>query len=375
MRILTLNHEYPPIGGGGGQASKEIIEGLIKKGHEVTLITAHYKGLPKQETSQNLRILRVFSFRKYPYRIGVLGMGVYIISAIFSGLKTIRHWSPVIIHAHFAVPAGAAAYVLHKLTGIPYVLTVHLGDVPGGVPEKTKKWFRWIYPFTTVIWQGASVVIAVSQFTASLAQQHYLVTPRVIPNGIAIDERKKVDSVNHPAEIVFAGRFVPQKNIPAILDILNSVRELDWHCDLIGDGPLFQWTKAEVERLGLGNKITLTGWLTVEEVEQYLNKSDILLMPSLSEGLPVVGLQALSRGLAIIATNVGGFNDLVENGENGYLAELNQVAELKSSLHGLLESPEKLLSARRKSLALAHKFEISSICDQYEKIFKEVAKE
>ena len=68
-------------------------------------------------------------------------------------MKLAREWKPDLIHVHFAVPAGALAWILRRLTGIPYVLTAHLGDVPGGVPEKTGRWFRWIYPFTPPIWK------------------------------------------------------------------------------------------------------------------------------------------------------------------------------------------------------------------------------
>ncbi|NJN80291.1 MAG: glycosyltransferase [Anaerolineales bacterium] len=91
--------------------------------------------------------------------------------------------SPNIIHTHFAVPAGALAFVLSKLTGVPYILTAHLGDVPDGVPEKTAHWFRWLKPFTKPIWQNAKKVIAVSEFTRQLALKHYPVEICVIPNG------------------------------------------------------------------------------------------------------------------------------------------------------------------------------------------------
>jgi Glycosyltransferase len=374
MRILTLNHEYPPIGGGGGQACKDIITDLKARGNEFVLITAYFPGMQKEEVSPHLRILRVFSLRKSPYRVGFLGMGFYILSAISSGLAIIHHWKPDVIHAHFAVPAGAAAYVLHKFTGVPYILTVHLGDVPGGVPEKTQKWFRWIYPFTILIWKNASSVVAVSQFTASLAEQHYSISPQIIPNGIVLKTGKKINTTNHPPQIIFAGRFVTQKNLPAIVDILHSIKDLDWQCNLIGDGPLFQWVKDKIELYGLADRVTLTGWLKPEEVQEFMNHSDILLMPSFTEGLSIVGLQALSYGLAIIATKVGGFNDLVENNENGFLSDVNEVAELGTALRNLLESPSLLLKARRKSLNMAQRFEIGSICDEYENLFKEIIK-
>jgi len=70
MRILILNHEYPPIGGGGGQAAQDIARELTRRGHEITILTAHLKGLPLDETVENIRILRLPSLRKYPYQAG-----------------------------------------------------------------------------------------------------------------------------------------------------------------------------------------------------------------------------------------------------------------------------------------------------------------
>jgi len=129
-----------------GRRLRNIARELTRRGHEITILTAHLKGLPLDETVENIRILRLPSLRKYPYQAGFQAMSMYILAAIRAGLPLIHHWRPDIIHVHFAVPAGAAAWTLSRLTGIPYVLTAHLGDIPGGVPEKTGGWFRW-FPF------------------------------------------------------------------------------------------------------------------------------------------------------------------------------------------------------------------------------------
>ena len=72
--------------------------------------------------------------------------------------------------------------------GFPIYLTAHLGDVPGGVPEKTDKWFRWVAPFIPPIWNRAKRVAAVSIFTKNLALQRYPVPIQVIPNGVSTNE-------------------------------------------------------------------------------------------------------------------------------------------------------------------------------------------
>jgi L-malate glycosyltransferase len=369
MRILVLNHEYPPIGGGGGQACKNLADELVRRGHELTILTAHFRGLPREEGSPQLRIVRLPSLRKYPFKVGFLGMSVYILASIIQGLRTIRQWKPQMIHAHFAVPAGASAFVLHKLTGIPYILTVHLGDVPGAVPEKTDRWFRWIFPFTIPVWKNASKVIAVSDFTAALARDHYPIKPVVIPNGIPLDPYGGSPSPHQPPGIVFAGRFVPQKNLFVFLEILDSVRDLDWNCVMLGDGPLFDVVVARARELGLSDRISFPGWVNPEVLALYFEQADLLLMPSLSEGLSVVGVQALASGLAIFASNIGGFSGLVVNDQNGFLADVDDLSQFKKSTRVFLENPQMLLKARLLSKEMVCKFDIRSVADQYEMIF------
>jgi glycosyltransferase involved in cell wall biosynthesis len=373
MRVLVLNHEYPPIGGGGGQACKNIIDELIQRGYETTLITAHYKDLLKEETSGNPRIFRVPSLRKYPFRVGLFGMGAYIFNSVLLGLKIIREWKPQIIHVHFAVPAGFAAFVLHTFTRIPYILTVHLGDVPGGVPEKTDRWFRYIFPFTKPIWKNAAEIAAVSAFTGSLAKKHYTIEPRIIPNGMRINPTDPILKLNTPPTIVFAGRFMPQKNLLVFIDILNSVQDLNWKCVMLGDGPLFQSVSEKIKELSIADRFALPGWVNTTDVITTFRKSDILLMPSLSEGLSVVGVQALVAGLAIIANNVGGFTDLVESNENGFIAEIGDVAALTTAMRRYLSNPDSLLKARQKSLIFARKFDIRQVVDSYEEIYARYA--
>ena len=374
MRVLILNHEYPPVGGGGGQAAQDIARELNRRGHEITILTAHLKDLPRDEMVDNIRILRLRSLRKHPYQAGFLAMGFYILAAIRAGLHLIHRWHPDIIHVHFAVPAGAAACVLSRLTGIPYVLTAHLGDIPGGVPEKTGRWFRWVFPFTIPIWHGAARIATVSNYTCSLIRRHYAVNPVVIPNGINMEmlnpERLPV---HRPPVVIFAGRFMPQKNLVELVETLALVQDLPWKCIMLGDGPLLDEVKRTINTRGLDRRFSLPGWVTTDEVIGYLAQSDLLFMPSLSEGLSVVGLQALAMGLAIVASRAGGNVDLVEPGYNGFLADPDDREALSNALRSLLSNRNALQNARRASRALAPRFNIRTVVDRYETLFQEIA--
>ncbi|MFN8387110.1 MAG: glycosyltransferase family 4 protein [Anaerolineales bacterium] len=373
MRILVLNHEFPPIGGGGGRAAESICQALAKRGHEIKVLTSHFNDLPREEQRDGFDIIRIPTLRTQPFRASFLSMVVYVLSGLWAGLRLVRLFRPDVIHVHFAVPAGALAWMLSRLTTVPYVLTAHLGDVPGGVPEKTGDWFRWIFPTTRWIWRDASARVAVSEYTRSLALKHYNEEVLVIPNGIDVDgENQSSIRVNNPPVIIFAGRFMEQKSPLQIIETLNEIKDLPWKCVMIGDGPLMPDVKKSMEELGLGDRFILTGWITPDEVMKQFEQSDILFMPSLSEGLPVVGVQALSKGLAIVASRVGGFVDLVDEGRNGYLVEVGNSEGFKSKLQELLTNPSRLLSLRQASLEKAKSFEITKIAEQYEKIFIEI---
>ncbi|MCC6298135.1 MAG: glycosyltransferase family 4 protein [Anaerolineales bacterium] len=374
MRILVLNHEFPPIGGGGGRAAESICAELAKRGHEIIVLTSHLKNLPREEERDGYRIIRIPSLRTLPFRASFLSMTAYVLSGLLAGLRLVRLFRPDVIHVHFAVPAGALAWALSKVTGISYVLTAHLGDVPGGVPEKTGGWFRWVFPLTRSIWHSARARVAVSEFTRGLALKQYAEEILVIPNGIEVNSAKPSSiEINKPPTIVFAGRFMEQKSPLQVVQTLNELKDLAWKCIMIGDGPLMPDVKKSIAELGLEDRFALSGWVTPDEVMEQFGKSDILFMPSLSEGLPVVGVQALAKGLAIVASRVGGFVDLVDENRNGYLIEVDDKGGFKTKLQELITNPSRLLSLRQASLEKAKAFEISHIAEQYEKIFIRIA--
>ncbi len=371
MKILVLTYEYPPIGGGGGRVAQDLCQGLAARGHEVQVLTAHHRGLPFEQRQGDVLVRRLVSGRKQAFKAGLGAMAGYVAAAVWHGTALTRRWKPDVIHTHFAVPSGAAAWAVSKLTGVPYLLTAHLGDVPGGVPEKTGRWFRFIYPFTPPIWKGAAAIAAVSGHTQRLAQQSYPVRVQVIPNGVDL---RLLDpgliALNDPPRIVFAGRFQPQKNPLQIVRTLSALRDLPWQCDLIGDGPLRPAVEAEIAACGLGARIHLPGWVAPEEVLDWYRRSDILFMPSLTEGLPVAGVQALALGLALVVGRAGGFVDLVDEGRNGFLSDASAPAGFERGLRQLLSDPAGLLAARQASREIARRFDLDKVVDAYEQLLQ-----
>ncbi len=371
MRILTVIYEFPPVGGGGGKVAEDICRKLASRGHEVGVLTAHWGDLPREEVRHGVRIWRIPSLRRWPYKGDMRAMLGYVLAAVPAGLRIIRRWQPDVLHTHFAVPSGAAAYALSRLTGLPYLLTAHLGDVPGGVPEKTDRWFRWVFPFTIPIWRRAAHIVAVSAFTRDLARRHYGVDVQVIPNGVdtALLNPGEI-RVGNPPRILFAGRLSPQKNVPGLVRILGRVRDLPWTATVVGDGPQRAEVEAEIARLGLEERVAMPGWVSPDAVVEHMRESDILLMPSLSEGMPVVGVQALATGLALVVSDIGGFADLVRNGENGFLCPVQDEAVFAERLRSLLCSPDRLQAFRVASREHARHFDLEHIAAAYDAVLQ-----
>lgn len=373
MRILVLIHEYPPVGGGGGKAAMDICRGLARRGHEIRVLTSHLPGLPREEVIDGVRVTRVPSGRRVPHKAGLGAMLGFVLAGFIRALRLTRSWKPDLLHAHFAVPAGPIAWGLQRIRKIPYLLTVHLGDIPGGAPEKTASWFRWIYPLTPPIWREAAWVVAVSQFSRDLALRRYPVDIQVIPNGIetgALDPGAIEPGA--PPVVAFAGRFVPQKDPLTLVSALLALGDLPWRCVLMGDGELRSQMQAAIQASRLAERFEFTGWVSPEKVLRRFASCDILFMPSRSEGLPVTGLQALAMGLAIVASRVGGFTELVDEGRNGCLAEPGDLTGFTQALRELLSDPALLRRFREASLIKARAFDLEAVAQAYHQVVQSV---
>lgn len=372
MRILCLNYEYPPVGGGGGRIAHRINAELVRRGHQVRVQTAGMRHLPSSEMVEGVEIFRTESFRKKEDTCTVPEMALFLLTSLGPTLKHIRQWKPQVIHAHFAVPTGALAWAAHRITGAPYVLTAHLGDVPGGVPEQTAGLFRLVKPFTRPIWRRAAAITAVSTFVAELAENAYGCRTEVVLNGIPLSPRPEIHAHRLP-KIVMVGRLSVQKNPLLAIRSLALLRDLEWEFQVIGDGPLRKEMEQEAAAAGLSDRIRFSGWQDSASVQASMRDSDILLLTSLSEGLPMAAIEALDAGLAIVSSRIGGVTDVVENDVNGALCDLTPEA-FAASLRPLLSDSGELTRRREASSLRAGRFDIRATAESYERILRGVAK-
>ncbi|MFZ2088486.1 MAG: glycosyltransferase family 4 protein [Desulfobaccales bacterium] len=369
MRILVLNYEFPPIGGGGGRFAEDLCRHLTRFGHEVRVQTGGFQGLPAREVREGYEIHRTWSGRRQAHTCSVPEMAAFLATNLAPALKHATSWRPQVVNVHFAVPTGVLAWIIRRTFGTPFVLSTQLGDVPGGVPVQTDHLFRWVKPFTVPIWREAAAVTVPSGAVAELVRQAYGLTTHVLPNGVELEALNPLPPEIHtPMRLVFVGRFSPQKNLTFLLTALEKVKDLDWRLDLVGDGPL----RGELEELtrsrDMTSRVQFYGWVSPEAATGIMRQSDILVMPSLSEGLPLVGLQALGLGLVLAASDHPSFQGLVVDGVNGFACPVTDAGAFARGLRELLAHPSRVLAMKQASLELAPNFEAGKIARQMEEL-------
>jgi glycosyltransferase involved in cell wall biosynthesis len=375
MKILVLNYEFPPVGGGGGRITEDICRGLAKRGHPIRVQTAYIKGLQKHQKKDGFEVYRSFSFRQRPESCSVLEMIAFIVLNIIPTLKHIRQWQPDIIHAHFALPTGMLALIIHWITQIPYLLTVHLGDIPGGNPDLTDHYFNIVRPLTYPIWEQARLVTAVSEYSKQVAIKSYDVPIHVIPNGIDLDAVQiSASCPNQTVRLVFAGRFDTVKNLPFFVGVLESIKDLDWVMTFLGDGPDMGVVKREIEAAGLSAKCQLPGWVDENTVSEVMQRADIFVLPSRYEGLSMAGLKAMAHGLAILGSDVPGIANVVQHGVNGYLCPIGDLDAFENTLRIMLLDSAQLESMKIESRRLVKRYDLEDIITDYERSLEEAAR-
>lgn len=372
MRILLLNSEYPPIGGGAGNASANIARGLASLGHEVTVLTARFSNLPRFEQHGGVTIHRIPALRRRQDRSGAAEQLAFILSASFWTLGWARQNRPHAALAFFGVPSGAAAWALKKLYRIPYIVSLRGGDVPGFRPYDFKTYHKLIGPFLRVIWHDASAVVANSQGLRALALAFdSSIEIPIIPNGVDAADYAAGDRQWSPPRLLSVGRVVHQKGLDLGLRALAQLKDLDWEWRIAGDGPQTDALQSLARELGIAERVVFLGWQSREDLIKWYHQANLFLFPSRHEGMPNAVLEAMASGLPIAATRIAGSEELVVEGETGLLVQAGNVDELRDALRKLLTNPalrEKLGAASRQRVEQHYTWQKAA--EQYEAFLK-----
>ncbi len=286
---------------------------------------------------------RYFATLKLALRSGAPGVKARLYQLIFFIEATIlaRHLEAekvTHLHNHFVFGSATVAMLTSELTGIPYSFTLH-------GPADLLEPYRWRLDIKAA---RAKFVSTISHYARS--QLMFFSDPahwdkiRIIHCGVT---PARYDAAPGPAlparapdeiRLLFVGRLAPVKGLRVLLAALEQLTDLpNLRLVLVGDGP--DRAGLEAAAAPLGDTVTFTGYLSQDEVAQALQACDIFVLPSFAEGVPVVLMEALASEKPVIATQVAGVGELVEEGESGFLVPPGDAEKLAHRIRTLAGDP------------------------------------
>lgn len=362
-----LSYEYPPIGGGGAKVVDGLTNELSKLGIEVHLVTMGFKKLPAFEIKDNLIIHRIKSFRSSESVCSFFEIITYIIAAIPKIIKLQKEHNFFLNHTHFIFPDGILAFILYKITGLNYIITAHGSDVPGYNPHRFKYLHKILKPIWHTIISSANKIVFPSE---SLFQLFKSETPKtdgiIIPNGISLE--KFNHKVEKRDEILLVTRMLERKGVQFTLKALSGI-EIHYKINIVGEGPYLTTLK----KIAVEEKLDVKFYGYVDnnsaELKKLFEESKIFVFTSESENFPIVLLEAMLAGMAIITTKNTGCGEVV--GDAAILIDPKDPDAIRNSLIKLINNPsliDKLQNESRKRVE--DLFSWSAIAQKYIELYK-----
>lgn len=339
MKILLLNYEYPPIGAGAGVISRHIAEGLSGRGHPVTVITTWFPGESEKDDSENLKIIRLRSKRKYIYKSDIFEM----LSWAKESKKFLSEYCKNnlfdIVFANFSLPGGDVAFFLKKNFGFPYVVISHGHDIPWFFPSQMMLYhaltYRWIKRICMAsernFIQSDAMKKNIDRFTGKGNENKNV----LIPNGSDFDNFKPDHSrKSENFKIIFVGRLVKQKDPFTFLKAIKlfALTNKDFTVHVIGDGPLKKKMEYYVNRNNLWKKVVFKGWLSKDEVLKEYQSSHIKIAPSLEEGMSISIMESIACGQYVLTTPVSENASLIQEHVTGEIVKLRDYKDIADRL-------------------------------------------
>jgi glycosyltransferase involved in cell wall biosynthesis len=345
VKLLLVNYEFPPVGGGAANATAFLSRALVAQGHAVTVLTAAFGAQRGAATEAGVEVVRVRSLRRSADRSNPLEMLSFLLAALIPAFRLARRRRFDASIAFFTIPSGPISWMLSLTLGVPYLVSLRGGDVPGFVPE-IDAIHRTIATLRRAVLRRASAVVANSDSLARLSEASDPFAVQVIPNGVDTLAFAPDGAVERGAEdafrILFVGRLHSQKNVGALLESAAALAALPGPpvvVEIVGDGPERSALAKLAEQTGAARVLRWHGWLDKQRVLACYRRAHVFVNPSRYEGMPNTVLEAMACAVAVVASRVGGNEDLVIEGETGFLFDPAAPEQLTAALQRLRLDP------------------------------------
>jgi len=383
MNVGYFSHKFPSPGtiqtdsnpyGGSVLATYYLVQEIVKKNHIASVFSTSNDNKEQIERMENLIIYR------YPRLLDVYSSNFAIDLFRKPLLNDVQ-----IIHVSFDIPPSPlAGYRFAKKKKVPFILTYHgdwdasFGSLPRKIAVSAINHF-----LVDRILSLADIIISPSEYFSGNSPflQKYRDKTRIIPNGLAIeaetsrvskDQARDQLGIYHKNVLLFVGSINSLKRPDILIRALSKVIETnpDILCYFLGNGDISKY-RDYAAKLGVRDHVKFTGYIK-ERKSLYFYASDIFILPSDRECFPLVILEAMSFGIPVIATRVGGIPDLVSEGKNGLLFNPGDWKKLAGYINELLSDEaysQKLGQGGKESVT---EYQWSCIADKTERLYREL---
>ena len=257
-----------------------------------------------------------------------------------------------------------------RAAGVPYVIHLHgsrFRQYWDGLPT-------WLSNQVKAMFENAAAVAVLGgvwrdYVQAKAPRSHVVILPNATPAA-----PQAIVGESDRTRILFLGRVGERKGVPELLDALAILKDDPrWSAVIAGDGDVAGF-EAKSKALGLDAAVRFTGWVGPQQVDELLKSSDVLVLPSHDENLPMSVIEAMSHGLAVVTTPVGAVEDIIKDGETGLLVPVGDADRLAQALRSLVESPARIKALGHAARAFhAENLEIKPYVDRLVAIWKSAA--
>jgi len=338
LHVLTLTPFYPSEKDPAqGCFVSEPLRELEKESvvNDVIAVQPFYRGRARAVPSDASS--RWHTYFSLPGNIGLPLSGEFLAASLIPQIRKLHPFD--LIHAHSALPCGAAALSLSKSLGIPFVVAVHGLDAYS-TRQAGPLIGKWCERISKQVYESAAVVICISekvhQHVAAVAE----VRAAVVYNGVdpcLFHPRAKEKS---SLIVLSVGNLIPIKGHAVLLRAFARVANSVPSCSLeiIGDGPERNDLQRLAVDLGIRDRVRFLGRESRQEVAAAMQRCALFALPSSYEGLGCVYLEAMACGKPVIGCNGQGIDEIIEDGKNGVLVSPGDEAELSDALKMLLNN-------------------------------------
>lgn len=353
MKILMLSWEYPPrVVGGIARVVHDLSHRLYQDGHDVTVVTYRDGNVPYFEDDKGVKVHRVdnFMISSNNFIDWVMQLNFNMIAKVGELISQGEKFD--VIHAHDWLTAYAGK-TLKTAYGISLVSTIHATEAGrnSGIQGETQKYINdteWMLTY-----ESSEVIVNSNYMKNELQRLFGLPYEKinVVPNGVNTNLFSEVErdydfrrqyAMDNEKIILFMGRLVYEKGIQNLISAMPKILANYHDAKLIiaGKGGMIDELRAQVNSLGLGNKVYFTGYLNSKNVQKMYKCADISVFPSTYEPFGIVALEAMLSGTPVVVSDIGGLNEIVDHGINGMKSYAGNPNSLADSILTLLFDPK-----------------------------------